>query len=332
MAGLQNLERELEMKRNFIFTETARYHASQLKFHEASVLLEKIDGPGSDDDFSRSLLLVECFVQLGREIKAGRTASRIQSTLCGAPTPDCEVLKTLADAFGGISNCVKTLLIRKVTTEIFRSADQQSSEEAFSGIAANLHACNTTVREIIKGTNEASNLANLASSLLKKEDDDDHESTGLKAPAIKTENKLRLFTIAMDYGIEFMKDMYIILRRMPGVDWRKRAKDLASCANAIGYLYCQAGDNKKSIKWRKDGIKVMDDQYGSSASSYNLYGDLHHNIGVCFYNLDRYAEAKEIYMKAIDSYQKATDYGSETQRETDLKQSRSDLKDTKDHL
>nr|XP_039253055.1 uncharacterized protein LOC120330244 isoform X1 [Styela clava] len=245
-------------------------------------------------------MMVECFIQLGRGNKAEKAIANLRNILMASSVTSADDVKTVAIDLISNSAYIRAIILLRIASDIYK-ARTRSPDDVINGI----EFC---VRKTYYATK----------------------------PLIKAGGRSKI--IGVDYGIEYMTEMLDDIRAIENADPVNKAIQEAWCCEYIGYNYSLAGEYEKSIKIRKNGLEVLEKQFGSNASKYQIYGGLLHNTGAGYHNLQKYEEAESYFMKAIEAREKASDYENEAEREkwiefskTWLKNAR-DLKDTRAKL
>nr|XP_039255662.1 uncharacterized protein LOC120332475 [Styela clava] len=265
----------------------------QTKFDKAATLLEELAQLQKCTELDTALMMVECYLQLGREKKGEKAIDVVRREIMTSSV-DANDVKTLAIDMISNSAYIRAIILLRIASDIYRDRTR-SPDDVINGI----EFC---VSKIDVATE----------------------------PLIKAGGRSKI--IGVDYGIEYMTEMLDDIRAIENADPVNKAKQEARCSNNIGYNYLLAGEYEKSIKIRKNGLVILEKQFGSNASKYRIYGFLLRNIGVGYYNLGKYAEAELYYIKAIDAYEKASDYENEAEKQKWIEDSKTDLKDTRAKL
>nr|XP_039255630.1 uncharacterized protein LOC120332447 [Styela clava] len=258
------------------------------KYEEAVPILEELATLQNHQDLDTILMMVECFIQLGRGNKAEKSIGNLRNILVTSSVTSADDVKTLAIDLISNSAYIRAIILLRIASDIYK-ARTRSPDDVINGI----QLC---FRKI-------------------------HDATG---PLIKAGGRSKI--IGVDYGIEYMTEMLDDIRAIENADPVNKAIQEASCCEYIGYNYNLAGEYEKSIKIQKNGLEVLEKQFGSNASKYKFYGLLLNNIGVGYYNQQKYSEAVSYYIKAIDAYEKASDYGNEAEKQKRIEMSKTSLK------
>ncbi|XP_077974992.1 uncharacterized protein LOC120330241 [Styela clava] len=261
----------------------------QTKFDKAATLLEELAQLQKCTELDTALMMVECYLQLGREKKGEKAIDNVRRAI-RTSSVDVDDVKTFAVDLISNSAFIRAIILLRIASDIYR-ARTRSADDVINGI----QLC---VRKTYNATE----------------------------PLIEAGGRSKI--IGVDYGIEYMTEMLDNIRAIENADPVNKAKQEARCSNYIGYNYSLAGKYEESIKIRKNGLEVLEKQFGSNASKYKIYGGLLHNVGADYYNLQKYAESESYYIKAIDAREKASDFENEAKREKWIESSKTWLKKT----
>ncbi|XP_077974956.1 uncharacterized protein LOC144430753 [Styela clava] len=264
------------------------------KYKEAVSIFEELATLQNHQDFYTILMMVECFIQLGREKKAEKCIGNLQNILMTSSVTSAGDVKDLAIDLISNSAYIRAIILLRIASDIYK-ARTRSPDDVMNWIKL----CVSKI----------------------------HNAT---IPLIKAGGRSKI--IGVDYGIEYMTEMLDDIRAIENADPVNKAQQEAWCCEYIGYNYNLAGEYEKSIKIFKNGLEVLEKQFGSNASKYRIYGGLLHNVGADYYNQQKYSEAESYYIKAIDAREKASDYENEAERKKWIESSKTDLKDTRAKL
>nr|XP_039255642.1 uncharacterized protein LOC120332456 [Styela clava] len=264
------------------------------KYEEAVSILEELATLQNHQDLDTILMMVECFIQLGRGNKAEKAIGNLRNILMTSSVTIADDVKYLAIDLISNSAYIRAIILLRIASDIYR-ARTRSPDDVMNGIGF-----------CISKTYDATK------------------------PLIKAGGRSKI--IGVDYGIEYMTEMLDDVRAIENADPVNKATQEAWCCQYIGYNYLLAGENEKGIKIFMNGLEILEKKFGSNASKYKIYGVLLHNIGVGYYNMRKYEEAESYDIKAIDAYGKASDYGNEAEREEDIENSKTELKNARAKL
>nr|XP_039252445.1 uncharacterized protein LOC120329733 [Styela clava] len=264
------------------------------KYEEAVPIFEELATLQNHQDFYTILMMVECFIQLGRGNKAEKAIGNLRNILMTSSVTSADDVKDLAIDLISNSAYIRAIILLRIASDIYK-ARTRTPDDVINGIKL-------CVRKI-------------------------HDAT---RPLIGAGGRSKI--IGVDYGLEYMTEMLDGIRAIENADPVNKAIQEAWCLNYIGSNYNPAGEEEKSIKILKNGLEVLEKQFGSNASKYKIYGGLLHNIGVGYYVLQKYEEAESYYIKSIDAKQKASDYENEAEKQewiellkTELRKARAQL-------
>nr|XP_039255685.1 uncharacterized protein LOC120332495 [Styela clava] len=264
------------------------------KYKEAVSILEELATIQNHQDFYTILMMVDCFIQLGREKRAEKSIGNLRNILMTSSVTSADDVKTLAIDLISNSAYIRAIILLRIASDIYR-ARTISPDDVMNGI----QLC---ARKTYDATE----------------------------PLIKAGGRSKI--IGVDYGIEYMTEMLDDIRAIENADPVNKAIQEAWCLVYIGHNYLLADEAEKSIKIYMNGLEVLEKQFGSIDSKYKIYGVLLHNIGIGYYNLHQYSEAESYYSKAIDAGEKASDYGNETEKQEWIELSNTWLKNTRAQL
>nr|XP_039274597.1 uncharacterized protein LOC120348518 [Styela clava] len=264
------------------------------KYEEAVPILEELTTLQSHKDLGTMLIMIECFIQLGREKKAEKIIENLRNILRTSSVTSADDVKTLAIEMISNSAYIRAMILLRISSDMYK-AESRSPNDVINWI----ELCVSNMDDATEGIIGAGGRSRI---------------------------------IGIDYGIEYMTEMLDDLRPVKNADPVIKALAEAKCSNYIGYNYGLTGEYDKCIKICINGQVVMEKQFGSNASKYRIYGLLLHNIGVGNYNLLKYSRAKSFYIRAVDAKQNATDYEDAAERENDIDRSKSDLENTRAKL
>nr|XP_039252431.1 uncharacterized protein LOC120329718 [Styela clava] len=265
----------------------------QTKFDKAATLLEELAQLQKCTELESALMMVECYLQLGREKKGEKAIDDVRREIMTSSF-DADDVKTLAIDLISNSSYIRAIILLRIASDIYK-ARTRTPDDVMNWIKLCVDKIDDATRPLI-------------------------EAGG------------RSKIIGVDYGIEYMTEMLDDIRAIENADPVNKAKQEAECCDYIGYNYFLAYEEEKSIKIRKNGLEVLEKQFGSNASKYQIYGLLLNNIGVGYCSLQKYEEAESYDIKAIDAYGKASDYGNEAERKEDIENSKTELKNARAKL
>nr|XP_039252055.1 uncharacterized protein LOC120329475 isoform X1 [Styela clava] len=266
----------------------------QSEYEDAVPFLEELATLQTHQDFYTILKMVECFIQLGREKKAEKSIENLRNILMTSSVINAYDVRILATDLISDSAYIRAIILLRIASDMYRACSE-SPDDVIKGIQ--LCVCKT------------------------------YDAT---ESLIKSGGRSKI--LGVDYGIEYMTEMLDVIRAIKNADPVNKAVKEAWFCEYIGYNYSLAGEKKKSVKIRKNGYEVLEKQFGSNASKYQIYGLLLHNVGVEYYNLNEYSEAEAHYIKAIGAYEKASDYRTEAERKEDIEDSKTELRKTRAKL
>nr|XP_039253050.1 uncharacterized protein LOC120330239 isoform X2 [Styela clava] len=264
------------------------------KYEEAVSILEELATLQNHQDLDTILMMVECFIQLGREKKAEKSIAHLRNILMASSVTSADDVKTLAIDLISNSAYIRAIILLRIASDIYK-ARTRSPDDVINGIKLCVSKIHDATESLIKAGGRSK-------------------------------------IIGVDYGIEYMTEMLDDVRAIENADPVNKAIQEALCCEYIGYNYLLADEEEKSIKIQKNGLEVLEKQFGSNASKYQIYGLLLHNIGVGYYNLGKYAEAESYYIKAIDAYEKASDYENEAEKQKWIELSKTELRKARAQL
>lgn len=312
-ASVQEQQRlDLQKKRNLFFEEHARALVRESKYFEAAEQLEKVE-TNENDEFRINLLKAECYIHLGRETKAMR-AMNIARGLLTEHNVNADLLISFGEAMESPESFLCPLIMYKVASDIIKKTASRP-DEVVEGIAKCITKCQRLLADVHQGN------SNDLEDILKRKGDNIAEQL---QKALKPQNSNRLRVIILDFGVEYMKEMLKDLQAVDGADVEKKALKEAWSLTHIAFVLANEQEFDKSFKLRKKGTEVMDEAFGERARHHHVYGVLLHNMGVVLSNNGKFAQAREMYGKAIEAKEMAIDY-SGAEKELDITTSRTSL-------
>nr|XP_039252443.1 uncharacterized protein LOC120329731 [Styela clava] len=261
----------------------------QTKFDKAATLLEELAKLQKCTELDTALMMVECYLQLGREKQGEKAIDDVRLAIMASVVADD--VKTLAIDLISNSAYIRAIILLRIASDIYK-ARTRTPDDVINWIKLCVRKIHDATRSLI-GAGGRSKI------------------------------------IGVDYGIEYMTEMLDDIRAIENADPVNKAIQEAWCLNYIGSNYNPAGEKEKSIKILKNGLEVLEKQFGSNASKYQIYGLLLHNIGVGYYVLQKYEEAESYYIKAIGANQKASDYENEAEKQEKIEYTKTELKKTR---
>ncbi|XP_077970330.1 uncharacterized protein LOC144425050 [Styela clava] len=318
-------------KKDILLEERGRSLASQGKFYEAITVLEELDTV-EDSDIGIELLMIDCYLQLGRENKADRIINHVREIIFSKPMCDVNDVIELADHFIEDSCTVRALILFRIASDMYIHSSA-SPAEAMDGIFRCMQKMQNPVREMLnfdkepKGTQDLAGLFKSLQHLLNTGD-----ISRASHPKKWQRKSARSRIIAIDFGVEYMMEMLDSLRTLKEVDLDEKALKMAWCSNYIGYNYAQVDEYRKTLKILNNGIDNLEKHFGKQASIYNVYGTLLTNAGAALHNLQKYGEAEKIKVRALTAKEDATDYKDRNERKRAIEEIRDSLKITRQHM
>nr|XP_039248876.1 uncharacterized protein LOC120326621 [Styela clava] len=260
-------------------------------YEEAVPILEELATLQNHQDLDTVLPMIECFIHLGRRNEAETAIGNLRDISMTSSITSADDVEAFATDLISNSAHISAIILLQIASDMYK-ARVTSPDDAINRI----RLCINKMYQAIK-------------------------------PMIEVGGRSK--TIALDYGIEYMTEMLDDIRVIENADPVNKALSESSCLQFIGSIYTLADEYEKSITLFISGLGVLDQQFRSNASKYQIYGLSLHNIGLNHHDLQEYKEADYYYIKAIEAYKNATDYENEADRKKDIELVDTDQKNTR---
>ncbi|XP_077971772.1 uncharacterized protein LOC120346176 [Styela clava] len=234
---------------------------------------------------------IECCLMVGRKSKAN-FCLRTLKLMMTSPSGPCtdDVMKT-CDDYVDSSSYIRALILLQCVSNLYKiDADPT---KAIRGI----NECNHKTMQII------GRLVQQGGSML---------------------------PIARSFGIGCIEKLLYDLRSVTGIDEYIKVLYEALSLNNIGYSCDDVGEYRKAIEFYKEGMNILSEQFKSDANKYRVFGDLHNNSGISYYNMGNSEEARKFYLIALECYKEASDWESVDVKEEEISITRNNLEMTEE--
>ncbi|XP_077974472.1 uncharacterized protein LOC120329725 [Styela clava] len=168
------------------------------KYEEAVSILEELATLQNHQDLDTILMMVECFIQLGRGNKAEKAIGNLRNILMTSSVTIADDVKYLAIDLISNSAYIRAIILLRIASDIYR-ARTRSPDDVMNGIGF----------------------------CISKIDD-------ATTPLIKAGGRSKI--IGVDYGIEYMTEMLDDIRAIENADPVNKATQEARCLSYIGYM------------------------------------------------------------------------------------------------
>lgn len=302
LEPVENRLPEMQRKRNLVFEEQAHSLAKQDKFFEAISCLEKIHRDNDEEDqFGVNLLKAECYIQLGRENKAMKAIRGVKTVLLTGLPVDPNLLITLGESFGSDKSFLRSIILFRIAAELYKDNPRLSSDDKVDSITRCIEVSKDTIAEVAQLT------------------------------SVTSADSSRERVIIRDFGIEYLNEMFEYLQSINGANLERKITKEAWSAVYIAFTLSKVEDFSKGYKVLKRGIDGMEAVLGDHAGFRFVYAVLLHNLGIVLHNTNKYAEAKEVYEKAILAKEMSLDHNGKT-KEEDIEETRKAIEITRRHM
>ncbi|XP_077975091.1 uncharacterized protein LOC120332456 [Styela clava] len=190
------------------------------KYEEAVPIFEELATLQNHQDLDTILMMVECFIHLGREKKAEKSIANLRNILMASSVTSADDVKDLAIDLISNSAYIRAIILLRIASDIYK-ARTRTPDDVINGIGF----CSSKIDDATR-------------------------------PLIEAGGRSKI--IGVDYGIEYMTEMLYDIRAIENADPVNKAIQEASCLDYIGYNYSLAGEYEKSIKIRKNGLEVLE--------------------------------------------------------------------------
>lgn len=120
--------------------------------------------------------------------------------------------------------------------------------------------------------------------------------------------------IAIKYGLTHIIDLLHKLRAVDEATPTIKVPNEAMCLVQIASINGEVGDTDTSLKVCKEGIKLLEDQFGEGKDKFKCYSWLMYNMGAAYHDSGEHETAIKYTEKSIESNAHASDYDNEAER------------------
>lgn len=244
-------------------------------FLRSSKLLLELRELRGFHDLDSILQMAECELQLVRG-KEDESIRRVRDFISSSESHSDKFLIGLADELKKNNRSVGALLLYRVSNDLLRSR-HASPDDAVAWLQYAI--C---------------------------------EVSGTANPLIKAGSRSR--EIGIKYGLKHAENMLNELRTIVSASPEHYALAEAKSLLAISITCFTASFYQKTIGFSKEGVSILENQFGVNTSNKSAYGVLTHLLGMVHHLLGEYAEAKRYYQRALKMLEKASDFNNENEK------------------
>lgn len=132
--------------------------------------------------------------------------------------------------------------------------------------------------------------------------------------------------IGIKYGLKYAEKLFKEMRTIMNATPDKKALKEAWCLSTISSACNVALFYQKSIRYCKEGISILNDQFGVDASTQSAYGSLMSMLGIAYIISGQPSEAKRYCEIALRVFEKASDFENEKEKLEYIRRTREILK------
>lgn len=261
------------------FTEKCGYLIQKGEYDEAAKVLKEIRALHDSDGLETQLQSIECELQSTNDSGESYIMG-VKDMLTQSDTLNIDEVRHYANDLQAANHNIRGIILYRITVDMIKSEK-------------------VTPNDIISYMRErAFDIGNSAKVLI--------DAGG------------RSREIGIEYGVRYLQEILAELRAVKGGDPANKADKEGKCLNSLAYLSISSSLNEQAIEFAKEGLEVLDKEFGANASKHKAYGWLLNNLGTANHNACHYDVAEPYYVAAIKSYGNAVDFLSNEELKKEL--------------